>query len=110
MMTSNPDPQSEAIRSAARQFTEGLAAGSMLHATARVEIWFSADAPASLFALDEALATAWPQAGGERPRHETVWASGRGDGLKLSAFDAAGRVLLRRSYPTAVKRKGAGHV
>ncbi|THD62078.1 hypothetical protein [Phenylobacterium sp.] len=110
MMTSNPDPQIQAIRRAARRFTDALAAERMLHATARVEVWFSADAPASLFALDEALTSAWPQAEGARPRHEMVWASGRGDGLRLSAFDAAGRVLLRRSYQAAGERKGAGHV
>jgi hypothetical protein len=110
MTTSNPDPHTQAIRRAARQFADALAAQSLLGATTRVEAWFSAAGPDSLFALDEALAAAWPPAEGARPHHEMVWASGSGDGLRLSAFDAAGRVLLRRSYAAGRERKAAGHV
>ena len=110
MTSSNSDPQTQAVRRAARRFTEALAARAMLAATARVEAWLNANGPASLFAVDEALAAAWRRAGAAGPRHEVIWASGPGEGLRLSAFDAAGRVLLRRSYAAAPPRKGGGHV
>jgi hypothetical protein len=100
----------QAIRRAARRFAQALAAEAMLPATARIEAWLSAEGPASLFTLDEALAAAWPPAAGAGPRHEVIWASGGGEGLRLSAFDAAGRVLLRRSYAAGGERKAAGHV
>jgi len=106
-------PHTAAIRRAARRFTQALAAEAMLHATARVEARLVAEAAGSLFALDEALAAAWPQAEGAPPRHEVIWASGGdgdAEGLRLSAFDAAGRVLLRRSYDAGAKRKAASHV
>jgi hypothetical protein len=109
MTTSNSDPQTRAVRRAAQRFAEALAARALLAATARVEAWLSAERPASLFAVDEALAAAWRRADGARPRHEVIWASGTGVALRLSAFDAAGRVLLRRSYAGATTRKAAGH-
>ena len=110
MTPSVPDPQTQAIRRAARRFADALVTHALLDATTRVEAWFSAAAPDPLFALDEALAAAWPPVEGAGPRHEMVWASGPGEGLRLSAFDAAGRVLLRRRYATGRARKGGGHV
>jgi hypothetical protein len=109
MTISNSDPQTQAVRRAARRFAEDLSAKAMLAATIRVEAWLSAEGPDSLFAVDEALAAAWRRAGRAHPRHEVIWASGAGEGLRLSAFDAAGRVLLRRSY-AATTRRGGGHV
>jgi hypothetical protein len=110
MISSISDPHALAMRRAARRFTRALAAEAMLQATVRVEAWLNADGPASLFALDEALTVAWPQAEGGWPRHEVIWASGGGEGLRLSAFDAAGRVLLRRDYAAGAERKGVRHV
>jgi hypothetical protein len=110
MTTATSDPQTQAIRRAAQRFAETLAAEAMLATTVHIEAWLSAEAPAPLFALDEALAAAWPPAQGARPRHEVIWATGPGEGLRLSAFDAAGRVLLRRSYAAGAERKSAGHV
>lgn len=110
MTFSVSDPHTLAVRRAARRFTEDLAAQAVLQATARVEARLTAGAAGSLFALDAALAAAWPPAEGAPPRHEVIWASGDGGNLRLSAFDAAGRVLLRRSYAAAPDRKSAGRV
>ncbi len=112
MTSSISDPDTAAIRRAARRFTEALATEAMLHATVRVEARLNAEGAGTLFALDEALAAAWPRTEGALPRHEVIWATGAGDadGLRFSAFDAAGRVLLRRSYAAAPARKSAGHV
>jgi hypothetical protein len=107
------DPDTLAIRDAARRFTRALAAEAMLEATARIEARLVAGGAAgSLFALDEALAAAWRRTECALPRHEVIWAPGDGDreGLRLSAFDAAGRVLLRRSYAAGPARKSLGHV
>lgn len=110
MTSPNSDPETLAIRRAAARFTRALAAEAVLHATARVEARLAAGGAGSLFALDAALAAAWPQTLGAPPRHEVIWAPAGGDaeGLRLSAFDAAGRVLLRRSYAAGAERKSAG--
>ena len=113
MNTSSSDLHTLAIRRAARRFIADLAAEAMLPATARVEALLSADAKGSPFAVDEALAFAWPPTESALPRHEVIWATGGhddGEGLRLSAFDAAGRMLLRRSYLAGARQPGAGHV
>ena len=111
MTSTISDNDTVAIRDAARRFTRALAAEAMLRATARVEARLVAGGAGSLFALDEALAAAWRQTECALPRHEVIWAPGDGDqeGLRLSAFDAAGRVLLRRSYAAGAQRKGLSH-
>jgi hypothetical protein len=112
MTFQSSDPEMLAIRRAARRFTEALAAQAMLAATARVEARLAAGGAGSLFGLDAALAAAWPQAVAAPPSHEVIWALAGGDGerLRLSAFDAAGRVLLRRTYAAGARRKSAGPV
>ncbi|HEX4713207.1 hypothetical protein [Phenylobacterium sp.] len=98
------------LRRAARQFVRALAAEALLHAAARVEARLNADDAGSLFAVDEALSSAWPPDGTSPPRQEVIWSAGGAQDLRLSAFDAAGRVLLRRSYAAGAWRKGDGHV
>ena len=101
------------IHRAARRFVADLTAEAILPVVARMEARLSADAETSPFAVDEALALAWPPVGGACPRQEVVWATDANDGgnrLSLAAFDAAGRTLLRRSYRAGAKRSGAGHV
>jgi hypothetical protein len=110
MTTSISHPDTTAIRRAARQFTKALAAEAVLHVTARVEAQLNADGTGSLFAVDEALSSAWPKDRATPPRHEVIWAAGGPRDLRLSAFDATGRVLLRRSYAAGARRKGGGHV
>jgi len=104
------DPDTADLRCAARQFAGALAAEALLDATARVEARLNAGDADALFAVDEALSAAWPRDGSSPPRHEVIWASGGSPDLRLSAFDAAGRVLLRRSYAAGARRKGDGHV
>ncbi|HEX3364516.1 hypothetical protein [Phenylobacterium sp.] len=110
MTTPISDLNTAQIRRAARQFAGALAAEALLHATARVEARLNADDAGSLFAVDEALSSAWPPDGASPPRHEVIWAAGGAQDLRLSAFDAAGRVLLRRSYAAGTRRKGDGDV
>jgi len=113
MTPSSFDPHALAIHRAARRFVADLAAEAILAVVARMEARLSADAQSSPFAVDEALALAWPPVEGACPRQEVVWATDghdRGNRLSLSAFDAAGRMLLRRDYRAGAQRKGAGHV
>lgn len=110
MTSTLPDPlnladQTLAIRIAARQFTEALAAEAMLQATAHVEARLAADGAGAPFAVDEALAAAWPKTAGAPPRQEVIWSPGEAGGLRFSAFDAVGRVLLRRTYAAGAARK-----
>jgi hypothetical protein len=92
--------QGLAICRAARSFTRALVAEAMAPRTARLEAVLYAGAADSLFSVDYALIGAWPQDGEAPPRHEVIWARDAGDleGLRLSAFDASGRLLLRRTY------------
>lgn len=110
MTTPISDLDTVQVRHAARQFTGALAAEALLCATARVEARLNAENPASLFAVDEALSSAWPPGGVSLPRQEVIWASGRAQNLRFSAFDADGRVLLRRTYAAGAVSKGQGHV
>lgn len=101
-----PNSPSLAVEQAARRFTQALAAEAVLHDTVRVEALLRDQGAGPLFLLDRALHAAWPQAAGAPPRHEVIWACEATNeaGLRLSAFDSAGRVLLRRTYAT---RRGA---
>jgi hypothetical protein len=54
-----------------------------------------------VFQCEAALAAAWPAAAGKAPQREIIWTVGGAAseaGLRLRAFDDAGRVLLRLSY------------
>lgn len=107
----SPDPHIQAIRRAARGFARTLCAEALLPMTARLEARLAAQDSSSVFALEDVLAAAWPDAQAAPPRHEVVWAlagSRSAQGLRLSAFDAAGRLLLRRSYTTGGVRKAGG--
>lgn len=113
MTTPSSRPDRQAIHRAARRFTQALAAEALLDAIARLEARLVDDGAGVLFALDEALADAWPKGEGALPRHEVIWATAgaeAGDDIHFSAFDASGRVLMRRSYNAASERKAAGHV
>jgi len=113
MIPSNSDLHALAVHRAARRFIADLAAQAILPAVARMEAVLSAGAEASPFTVDEALAGAWPATGEACPRHEVIWATEGNDGgapLSLRAFDAAGRMLLRRGYRAEFERKGAAHV
>src|SRR5258705_10105985 len=110
MTSSISDLDTAAIRRAARRFTGALAAEALLHATARVEARLNACDAGALFAVDDALSSAWPADGAAPPRHEVIWAAGGAQDLRLSAFDAAGRVLLRRSYAAGTPRKAGDRV
>jgi hypothetical protein len=110
MPPTNSDSCSPAIRRAARRFVADLAAEAILAVVARTEAVLSADAEASPFEVDEALARAWPSVG-ICPRQEVIWATdGNGPGgVSLRAFDAAGRVLLSRTYRATAESKGDSH-
>jgi hypothetical protein len=96
-----PEAEALAMRRAVRRFTRTLAGEAMLELTARVEARIHACQAGPVFGFDAALATAWPPGAGEPPRREVIWASsanGLEERLSFSAFDADGRVLLRRTY------------
>jgi len=96
-----PSSDLDALRSAARRFVRRLAAETGPDAAERIEVEvLTADAE-PVFQCEAALAAAWPAAAGRAPRREIIWAAGgagTGAGLRLQAFDAAGRLLLRLSY------------
>jgi hypothetical protein len=110
MTTPNSDRNTAEVRRAARQFTGALAAEALLHVTAWVEARLNAGGTGSFFAVDEALSSAWPKDGAAPPRHEVIWVAGDPDNLRFSAFDSAGRVLLRRTYVAGSRRKGGQDV
>lgn len=95
-----PSPDRPSASSAAWRFIRALEAEAMLGRAARVEATLCAGDEASLFAFDRLLKRLWPQALGAPPSHEIIWAKGPA-GLKLAAFDAEGRLLLRQAYEVA---------
>jgi len=96
---------------AARRFTQALAWTRLAEVTARVEASLSAAGTLDdLIALERALDGAWPADTAARPRCELMWAGAGTGGLELAAFDEAGRVLLRRRYPTGAVKRRAAHV
>jgi hypothetical protein len=105
------DPDSPAAL-AARRFAQALAWTDLLAVTARVEATLhAAGALEELFALEDGFRRAWTS--GRPPFCEMLWA-GEGAGLdlgalRLSAFDEAGRVLLRRTYPARLKPAATAH-
>lgn len=100
MSEPNRDPESQALRRAARGFTRALAAQAVLRTTARIEAIVHAAQAEPVFLFEAALRSAWPHASGEAPSHELVWAkAGEGETrLHVHAFDREGRLLLARSY------------
>lgn len=93
------DPDSPA-RLAGQRFAQALAWTQLIAVTARVEATLhAAGSLEDLFALEAGLGAAFPD---RPPVCELMWAGEASDvepsGLRLAAFDDAGRVLLRRSY------------
>jgi hypothetical protein len=99
-MTTPETPASLAIRRAAHDFAQILARQHLLPQAVRLEATLYPAGEGSLFGLDRALAEAWPAEAGAVPAHEVILARAGGhlQGVKLSAFDASGRALLRRHY------------
>jgi hypothetical protein len=96
-----PASDLDALRSAAQRFVRRLAAETGPGAAERIEAEvLTADAE-PVFQCEAALAAAWPAAAGRAPRHEIIWTAGGAGteaGLRLQAFDKAGRLLLRLSF------------
>jgi hypothetical protein len=97
------DPDSPP-RLAARRFAQALTWTALAPLTSRIEaVLPAAGRLEDLFALEDGLTRAWPP--GERPAPvcELMWAGGAAglepQALALAAFDEAGRMLLRRTYP-----------
>jgi hypothetical protein len=114
-MTSE-DPSSERPATlAARRFAQALAWTDLIAVTARVEATLQgAGSLDELFALEKTLGQVWPARAGRAPICEMTWAGEAPDldqgALRLSAFDQAGRVLLRRTYSAGLKPERAAHV
>jgi hypothetical protein len=96
-----PTPDVGALQSAARRFMRRLAAETGPGAAERIEAEvLTADAE-GVFQCEAALVAAWPAAAGRAPRREIIWTAGGAGteaGVRLQAFDAAGRLLLHLSY------------
>lgn len=111
-MTQTEPPDSRySTRLAARRFAQALAWTRLLETTARVEATLPADGSLEdLFALEEGLSRAWPSRAGGGPVCEMMWAGEAAglasDGVRLAAFDEAGRLLLRRTYLAGRGRHG----
>lgn len=93
------EPDSPA-RLAGRRFAQALAWTQLIEVTARVEATLhAAGSLEDLFALEAELGAGFPE---HPPVCELMWAGEAADiepaGLRLAAFDEAGRVLLRKSY------------
>jgi hypothetical protein len=119
-MTPPQTPASLAIQRAAHDFAQILARQHLLPQAVRLEATLYPTGEGSLFGLDLLLAEAWPAEAGPAPAHEVILARAGGEqqGVKLSAFDASGRALLRRHYmadasgavqSAEAKRKAADH-
>jgi len=88
---------------AALRFAQALSWTRLLEVTARVEAALPACGRLEdLLALEAGLVRAWPAQAGPLPVCEMFWTGetpgGSPRGLQLSAFDEAGRVLLRRTF------------
>lgn len=97
--SANSDPDSPA-RLAGQRFAQALAWTELIAVTARVEATLhAAGSLEDLFALEAGLGAGFPD---RPPVCELMWAGEAADvepsGLRLAAFDDAGRVLLRKSY------------
>ena len=88
---------------AARRFADALAASAGLWCAKQVRATLHATTPvAEALALDMALKAVWAEQCEEIPARQFVWTSG-GRGVapltcELTALDAGGRELLRRTY------------
>ncbi len=104
LTTTIPAAADRAVRNAAQDFLRTLAAHDLLSQAARLEATVYPTGEGSLFGLDRTLAAAWPTDAGMPPAQELILirAGGQLQGLKLSAFDACGRSLLRRRYEADV--------
>jgi len=90
-----------ALRRAAQRFVRRLATKADLGSVARIEAEVRAADAGPVFQCEAALMAAWPAAAGRAPQREMIWATGGAPneaGLRLQAFDDAGRPLLRLSY------------
>ncbi len=99
-MTQAPPDLDSPARLAGRRFAQALAWTELIAVTARVEATLhAAGSLEDLFALEAGLGAAFPD---RPPVCELMWAGEQADveksGLRLAAFDEAGRVLLRRNY------------
>lgn len=78
---------------AVRGFVRTLVSQALFEHTARLEVTLGGGgALETLLAVERALT--WPPAG---PSRELIWATEAG-ALRLSAYDEAGRLLLKRDY------------
>ena len=95
------DPASAGL--AARRFAAALAQEALLEQTARLEATLTGGLE-SLLAVEQALDLAWPSAA---PTCELIWATEAApEGLRLRAYDEAGRLLLARAYERAEVKRG----
>ena len=79
--------------SAVRGFVRTLVSQALFEHTARLEVTLGGGgALETLLAVERALT--WPPEG---PSRELIWATEAG-ALRLSAYDQAGRLLLKRDY------------
>jgi hypothetical protein len=107
-MSSLPDePSPSAVAAAAEHFIQSLGKAAIAR-TRRLETTLAAVPEGMLFAADLTLARLWPREVVAAPRQEVIWSrlAGQRSSIKLVAFDAEGRVLLRRSYPVAAPQAG----
>lgn len=96
-----PASDLDALRRAAQGFVRRLAAEAGPDAAARIEAEVLTTDAEPVFQCEAALAAAWPAAAGRAPRREMIWTRGGATpdpGLRLQAFDDAGRLLLRQSF------------
>ncbi|WGM37541.1 hypothetical protein [Caulobacter sp. NIBR1757] len=95
-----PSDAGSPARLAGQRFAQALAWTDLIAVTARVEATLhAAGSLEDLFALEAGLGAGFPE---RPPVCELMWAGEAADiepcGLRLAAFDDAGRVLLRKSY------------
>jgi hypothetical protein len=103
MTSPSPSRPDSPARLAARRFAQALTWTRLLEVTARVEAALPASGSLEdLLELEAGLIRAWPHQAGPLPVCEMFWTGetpgGSPRGLQLSAFDEAGRVLLRRTF------------
>ncbi len=106
------DPSDAPVAMAAAQFIRALRGADAIDRITRVEATLMAVEADGLFAAERTLTRLWPADAGAAPAHEVIWMrpSGEGASMKLAAFDASGKVLLRRCYPVVAQKAGAaGH-
>jgi len=108
-----PSPPDSPAGLAALRFAQALSWTRLLEVTARVEAALPATGRLEdLLDLEASLLRAWPPGASRPPVCEMFWtgdaAGGAGRGLQLSAYDEAGRVLLRRRFDPWTGPTGQG--